>query len=451
MFRKVLIANRGEIATRVIRACHEMGISTVAVFSEADRDSLPVRLADEACCIGPSQAKKSYLDIARIIETARAFGADAIHPGYGFLSENAAFADACANYGITFIGPSGDAIRRMGDKAMARSTMIQAGVPVVPGTEGLITDEEEARRTALAIGCPVLIKATAGGGGKGMRVVEDPEDLPGALRQASQEAERSFGNPGVYLEKYLPRSRHVEMQIMADSCGHTVWLGERDCSTQRRHQKVIEESPSPIMTPELRRRMGEAAVCAAKAVNYCGAGTVEFIVTDDGQFYFMEMNTRIQVEHPVTEMVTGTDLVKAQILAAAGEPLPWSQQDIHLSGWAIECRINAEDPRHNFMPCPGTLTRYTPPFGRGIRVDSAMYRGCVITPFYDSMIAKLIVWAPTRSEAIDKMEKALSDFRIEGVVTNISLQKKILQTPLFRSGDMHTSDLEAHLDSILNS
>lgn len=451
MFRKILIANRGEIAARIIRACHEMGISAAAVYSEADRDSLPVRLADEAYCIGPSQAKKSYLDIARLIETARAAGADAIHPGYGFLSENADFADVCANYRIAFIGASGEAIRHMGDKAMARSTMIHAGVPVVPGTEGLITDEDEARRIAASIGYPVLIKATAGGGGKGMRVVEDKEELGRALRQAAQEAERSFGNAGVYLEKYLPRSRHVEIQIMADSQGHVVYLGERDCSTQRRHQKVIEESPSPIMTPDLRRRMGEAAVLAAKAVNYCGAGTVEFIVTDDGQFYFMEMNTRIQVEHPVTEMVTGTDLVKAQIAVAAGETLPWSQQDIRMNGWAIECRINAEDPRHNFMPSPGTLTRYTPPFGKGIRVDSAMYRGCVITPFYDSMIAKLIVWAPTRDEAIAKMEKALSDFKIEGVITNIPLQKKILQTPVFREGRMHTSDLEDHLDAILNS
>lgn len=451
MFRKILIANRGEIAVRIIRACHEMGISAAAVYSEADRDSLPVRLADEAYCIGPSQAKKSYLDIARLIETARAAGVDAIHPGYGFLSENADFADVCANYRIAFIGASGEAIRHMGDKAMARSTMIRAGVPVVPGTEGLITDENEARRIAASIGYPVLIKATAGGGGKGMRVVEDEEELGRALRQAAQEAERSFGNAGVYLEKYLPRSRHVEIQIMADSHGNVVYLGERDCSTQRRHQKVIEESPSPIMTPDLRRRMGEAAVLAAKAVHYCGAGTVEFIVTDDGAFYFMEMNTRIQVEHPVTEMVTGTDLVKAQIAVAAGETLPWSQQDIRMNGWAIECRINAEDPRHNFMPCPGTLTRYTPPFGKGIRVDSAMYRGCIITPFYDSMIAKLIVWAPTRDEAIAKMEKALSDFKIEGVITNIPLQKKILQTPVFREGRMHTSDLEDHLDAILNS
>lgn len=449
MFKKVLVANRGEIAVRIIRACHEMGITAVAVYSEADRDSLPARMADEAYCIGPSQAKRSYLDIARIIETARAADADAIHPGYGFLAENADLADACRNFGLTFIGPSGEAIRHMGDKAMARKTMQAAGVPVVPGTEDVIHDEEEARRTAERIGYPVLIKASAGGGGKGMRVVEDSSELASALRQASQEAERSFGYAGVYLEKYLTRSRHVEIQIMADNHGGAVYLGERDCSTQRRHQKVIEEAPSPAVSPALRQRMGEAAVLAAKAVRYSGAGTVEFILDDEGQFYFMEMNTRIQVEHPVTEMVTGTDLIKAQIAAAAGEKLPWGQQDIRINGWALECRINAEDPLNNFMPCPGKITRYTPPYGRGIRVDSAMYRGCVITPFYDSMIAKLIVWAPTRREAIDKMDQALGDFRIEGVLTTIPLQRKILRSPLFRSGDMHTNDLEAHLDDIL--
>ena len=449
MVKKVLVANRGEIAVRVIKACHEMGITAVAVYSEADRDSLPARMADEAYCIGPAQAKKSYLDIARIIETARAAGADAIHPGYGFLSENADFADACANYGITFIGPSGEAIRHMGDKAAARRTMAAAGVPVVPGTEDVVHDEEEARTTADRIGYPVLIKAAAGGGGKGMRVVEDRDELVRALRQASQEAERSFGNAGVYLEKYLPRSRHVEIQIMADSFGGVVYLGERDCSTQRRHQKVVEEAPSPAVTPDMRARMGEAAVRAARAVNYCGAGTVEFIVDDEGHFYFMEMNTRIQVEHPVTEMVTGTDLVKGQILVAGGETLPWRQQDIHINGWAMECRINAEDPLNNFMPCPGTITRYTPPFGRGIRVDSAMYRGCVITPFYDSMIAKLIVWAPTREDAVEKMEAALEAFKIEGVLTTIPLQRKILRSEVFRSGNMHTNDLEAHLQDIL--
>ncbi len=451
MLKKVLIANRGEIAVRIIKACHEMGISTVAVYSEADRDSLPVRLADEAYCIGPSQAKKSYLDIARIIETAKAANADAIHPGYGFLSENADFADVCANYHITYIGAGGEAIRHMGDKAMARSTMQRAGVPVIPGTDNIISDEDEARRTAERIGYPVLIKATAGGGGKGMRVVGDSTELVKALRQASQEAKRSFGNAGVYLEKYLTQSRHVEIQIMADNYGNVVYLGERDCSTQRRHQKVIEEAPSPAVTAEIREKMGQAAVKAAKAVSYSGAGTVEFIVDSKGNFYFMEMNTRIQVEHPVTEMVTGTDLIKAQIAVAAGEKLPWRQQDIRLNGWAIQCRINAEDPLHNFMPCPGKITRYTPPFGRGIRVDSAMYRGCVVTPFYDSMIAKLIVWAPTRQEAIEKMEKALADFKIEGVLTTIPLQRKILQNEVFRRGVMHTSYLEEHLVEIINT
>lgn len=450
MFKKVLIANRGEIAVRIIRACHELGISAVAVYSEADKDSLHVRLADEAYCIGPSQAKKSYLDISRIIETAKAAKADAIHPGYGFLAENADFADACVNYNITYIGASGEAIRKMGDKAVARKTMQKVGVPVVPGTADLIHDEEEAHKTAEQIGYPVLIKATAGGGGKGMRVVEDSTELIKALRQAAQEAERSFGNAGVYLEKYLTHSRHVEIQIMADNYGNVVYLGERDCSTQRRHQKVIEEAPSPIVTLQIRKKMGRAAVAAAKAVNYSGAGTVEFIVDEQKNFYFMEMNTRIQVEHPVTEMVTGTDLIKTQIMVAAGEKLPWVQEDIHMNGWAIECRVNAEDPLHNFMPCPGRITRYNPPFGKGIRVDSAMYKGYLITPFYDSMIAKLIVWAPTRQEAIDKMERALSSFRIEGVNTTINLQRKILLTEAFKEAKIDTNYLEEHLEEILN-
>ena len=450
MFKKVLIANRGEIAVRIIRACQDLGISTVAIYSEADKDSLHVRLADEAYCIGPSQAKKSYLDISRIIEAAKAAKADAIHPGYGFLAENADFADACVNYNIVYIGASGEAIRKMGDKAIARKTMQQAGVPVVPGTQDLNHDEQEARLTAEKIGYPVLIKATAGGGGKGMRVVEDSTDLVKALRQAAQEAERSFGNAGVYLEKYLTHSRHVEIQIMADNHGNVVYLGERDCSTQRRHQKVIEEAPSPIVSPQMRKEMGKAAVNAAKAVNYSGAGTVEFIVDKDKNFYFMEMNTRIQVEHPVTEMVTGTDLIKTQIMVAAGEVLPWTQHDIHMNGWAIECRINAEDPLHNFMPCPGRITKYKPPFGNGIRVDSAMYKDYLITPFYDSMIAKLIVWAPTRAEAIDKMENALSNFKIEGVNTTINLQKKILTTDAFKNALIDTNYLEEHLEEILN-
>lgn len=450
MFKKVLIANRGEIAVRIIRACHDLGISTVAVYSEADKDSLHVRLADEAYCIGPSQAKKSYLDISRIVETAKAAKADAIHPGYGFLAENADFADACVNYGIAYIGASGEAIRRMGDKAEARRTMLGAEVPVVPGTQDLIHDEEEARTTAEKIGYPVLIKATAGGGGKGMRVVESSTELVKELRQAAQEAERSFGNAGVYLEKYLTHSRHVEIQIMADNFGNVVYLGERDCSTQRRHQKVIEEAPSPIMTPKLREQMGQAACAAAKAVNYSGAGTVEFIVDKDKNFYFMEMNTRIQVEHPVTEMVTGTDLIKAQITVAANEPLPWTQDDIHINGWSIECRVNAEDPLHNFMPCPGRITQYQPPHGKGIRVDSAMYKGYLITPFYDSMIAKVIVWAPTRAKAIDKMEQALDKFKIKGVKTTISLQKKILTTDAFKNAEIDTNYLEDHLEEILN-
>lgn len=449
MLRKILIANRGEIAVRIIKACRELGILSVAVYSEADKNSLHVKLADEAYCIGASQAKKSYLDISRIMTIAVHAKADAIHPGYGFLAENANFAKACVNANIIFIGPSSRAIANMGDKAIARRTMAAASVPIVPGTKDLITDFNEAKKIAENIGYPVLIKATAGGGGKGMRVVESSADLEKALHQAAQEAERSFGNAGVYLEKYLIHSRHVEIQIMADNYGNAVYLGERDCSVQRRHQKLLEEAPSPIMNKQLREKMGNAAVAAAKAVNYSGAGTVEFIVDEQKNFYFMEMNTRIQVEHPVTEMITGTDLIKTQILVASGETLPWSQNDIHINGWALECRINAEDPYNNFMPCPGTIETYKPPSGKGIRIDSAMYTGNVITPFYDSMIAKVIVWAPTRSKAIEKMAAALKDFTISGVKTTIDMHRKLLTDKIFCSGKADTNYLEEHLEEIL--
>ena len=450
MFRKILIANRGEIAVRIIKACHEIGILAIVVYSEADKNSLHVKLADEAYCIGASQAKKSYLDISRIITIAIHAKADAIHPGYGFLAENADFARACVNANIVFIGPSSNAITNMGDKAIARQTMNRAAVPIVPGTKDLITDFNEAKKIADQIGYPVLIKATAGGGGKGMRAVASSSALEKALHQASQEAERSFGNSGVYLEKYLTHSRHVEIQIMADNYGNTVYLGERDCSVQRRHQKLLEEAPSPIVTNELREKMGSAAVAAAKAVHYSGAGTIEFIVDEQKNFYFMEMNTRIQVEHPVTEMITGTDLVKAQITIAAGEVLPWTQDDININGWAIECRINAEDPYNNFMPCPGTLKIYQPPVENGIRVDSAMYSGNRITPFYDSMIAKVIVWAPTRDKAIEKMSDALKKFIITGVKTTIDMHRKLLANDAFIAGKIDTNYLEDHLEEILN-
>ncbi|MFS8513239.1 MAG: acetyl-CoA carboxylase biotin carboxylase subunit, partial [Planifilum fulgidum] len=431
MFKKVLIANRGEIAVRVIRACRELGIATAAVYSEADQDSLHVKLADEAYCIGPAPSRDSYLNMTNLISTATLIGADAVHPGYGFLAENADFAELCAACGITFIGPHPDAISKMGDKTTARETMKRAGVPVVPGTEGVIEDLDVALETAASIGYPVMVKATAGGGGKGMRVVHSEDELRRTIRMAQQEAEANFGNPGVYLEKYLSRPRHVEIQILADQHGNVIHLGERDCSIQRRYQKLIEEAPSPALTPELRERMGQAAVAAAKAVNYSGAGTVEFLLDRDGNFYFMEMNTRIQVEHPVTEWITGVDLVKEQIRVAAGEPLSIRQEDVKLDGWAIECRINAEDPDRNFMPSPGTIQFYLPPGGAGVRVDSAAYSGYRIPPYYDSMIAKLIVWGKDRDEAIRRMVRALSEFAIEGVKTTIPFHLKLLNHPKF--------------------
>lgn len=443
-FQKILIANRGEIAVRIIRACRELGIATVAVYSEADRDALHVRLADEAYCIGPTSSRDSYLNFTNIMSVATLTECDAVHPGYGFLAENADFADICASCGITFIGPSSDAIERMGDKAVAKQTMKNAGVPVIPGSDGLVEDMDEALMLARDIGYPVIIKATAGGGGKGIRIAEDEDSLVKQMTTAQQEAERAFGNAGVYLEKYLTGMKHVEIQIIADKHGHAVHLGERDCSIQRRRQKLIEEAPCPILTPDIRERMGEAAVRAALAVDYSGAGTLEFLLGTDGQFYFMEMNTRIQVEHPVTEMITGIDLIKEMILVAQGEPLSFRQEDVKIDGWAIECRVNAEDPARNFMPSAGQIQFYLPPGGFGVRVDSAAYPGYVISPHYDSMIAKLIVWAPTRGEAIARMKRALSEFAIEGIHTTIPFHMRLLQHPNFVNGDFDIKFLEEH-------
>ncbi|BCU81588.1 biotin carboxylase 1 [Polycladomyces abyssicola] len=442
MFQKVLIANRAEIAVRVIRACRELGIQTVAVYSEADKDALHVKLADEAYCIGPAPSRDSYLNMTNLMSTATLIGADAIHPGYGFLAENADFAELCAACGITFIGPHPSAITKMGDKTTARETMKEAGVPTVPGTEGIIEDIDEAVTVAREIGFPVIVKATAGGGGKGMRVVHSEEELKRAIRMAQQEAEANFGNPGVYLEKFLIEPRHIEIQVLADNHGNVIHLGERDCSIQRRYQKLVEEAPSPALTPELRERMGQAAVAAAKAVNYSGAGTVEFLLDKEGNFYFMEMNTRIQVEHPVTELVTGIDLVKEQIRIAAGEPLSVKQEDVRFDGWSIECRINAEDPDRNFIPSPGEIQFYLPPGGPGVRVDSAAYTGYRIPPYYDSMIAKLIVWGKDREEAINRMRRALQEFAIDGVKTTIPFHLKLMQHPQFVSGDFHIQFLE---------
>ena len=434
MFKKVLIANRGEIAVRIIRACRELGVRTVAVFSEPDRESLDAMIADEAICIGPAKSADSYLNIKAILAACELTGAEAVHPGFGFLSENAGFARMCARCGVTFIGPSPEAMTLMGDKATAKQTMKKAGVPVVPGSDGLIESVEEAKALAEEIGYPVMVKASAGGGGRGIRRVDRPEDLEDAIVNAKQEAKSFFGDDGVYLEKFIVDPRHVEIQLLADKYGNTVYLGERDCSLQRRNQKMVEECPSPIMTPELRARMGEAAVRAAKACGYENAGTVEFLLSG-GQFYFMEMNTRIQVEHPVTEFVTGVDLVKMQIRIAAGEELPFKQEDIRLTGHAIECRINAENPAQGFRPSPGRITALHMPGGPGIRIDTAVYSGYEITPYYDSMIAKLIAYAPTREEALKKMNWALAEFLVEGVDTNIDFQLKLLRDPDVEDGN----------------
>ena len=443
-FHKILVANRGEIAVRIIRACREMGIATVAVYSEADRDSLHVKLADEAYCVGPTAAKDSYLNLTNMMSVAALTECDAIHPGYGFLSENADFAEICETCNITFIGPSASAISRMGDKSVAKATMKNAGVPVIPGSDGLVSDVDEAVRVAREIGYPVIIKATAGGGGRGIRLAEDEETLIREMTTAQQEAQKAFGNPGVYLEKYLTGMKHVEIQIIADKHGNVCHLGERDCSVQRRRQKLVEEAPCPVMTPELRERMGQAAVRAARAVEYTGAGTIEFLLGPDEQFYFMEMNTRIQVEHPVTEMITGIDLIKEMISVAEGEPLSFKQEDVRFDGWAIECRINAEDPDRSFLPSPGRIGLYLPPGGPGVRVDSAVYPNCLISPHYDSMIAKLIVWGPTREEAIVRMQRALGEFFIEGVRTTIPFHQKLLAHPVFANGTFDIKFLEEH-------
>ena len=434
MIKKVLIANRGEIAVRVIRACRELGIRTVAVYSTADKHSLHAQIADEAVCIGPAATKDSYLNVQAIISACEITGADAIHPGFGFLSENAAFARTCLKCGIEFIGPSPESIEMLGDKAQAKAAMKRAGVPVIPGSDGAVKTLDAAKKAAETIGFPLLVKASAGGGGRGIRLVNNAEELETQVTAAQQEALKFFGNADVYMEKFIINPRHVEFQIMADKFGNTVHLGERDCSMQRRNQKVLEESPCPVMTPELREKMGSAAVAAAKVCGYYNAGTIEFLLDDDKNFYFMEMNTRIQVEHPITEFVTGLDLVKTQIKVAAGEKLPFIQEEIHLTGHAIECRINAENPKLNFRPSPGKIDSLHIPGGPGIRVDSAVYQGYVITPFYDSMIAKLIAYAPTREEAIMKMKWALAEFIVEGVDTNIDFQIDLIKDDNFEKG-----------------
>jgi acetyl-CoA carboxylase, biotin carboxylase subunit len=440
MFRKVLIANRGEIALRVIRACKELGIRTVAVFSEADRESLHVRFADEEVCIGPASARESYLNIPRIIAAAEITGADAIHPGYGFLAENAEFSEICERSELTFIGPTPQQIRQMGDKAAARRTMKEVGVPIVPGTD-ILGDPEEALAAAREIGFPVLIKAAAGGGGKGMRVASDEDEFTKQYTMARNEAAASFGDDSVYIEKYLARPRHIEFQVLGDHHGRVVHLGERDCSVQRRHQKLIEEAPSPALTPELRARMGDAAVRGAKAIDYVGAGTIEFLLDEDGSFYFMEMNTRIQVEHPVTEMITGYDLVKEQIRAAAGLPISVADP-VEFRGHAIECRINAEDPARNFAPSPGTILTFHPPGGPGVRLDTHVYAGYRVPPFYDSLLAKVIVHGSTRDEALARMRNALAWFMLEGVHTTIPFLAQVLDHPDFISGEVDTKFLE---------
>ncbi|WP_391201796.1 acetyl-CoA carboxylase biotin carboxylase subunit [Psychrobacillus sp. L4] len=448
--KKVLIANRGEIAVRIIRACKEMDIETVAVYSEADRDALHVQIADEAYCIGPRLSKDSYLNFSNIISVAKLTGCDGIHPGYGFLAENASFAELCEECAIEFIGPSSSAISSMGTKDVARETMRKAGVPVVPGSVGIIPDEKEGLKIAREIGFPVIIKATAGGGGKGIRVARDEEELVKGIQITQKEAAAAFGNPGVYLEKFIEEFRHVEIQVLADGHGNAVHLGERDCSIQRRMQKLVEEAPSPALSEELRAAMGDAAVKAALAVNYKSAGTVEFIFDHINQtFYFMEMNTRIQVEHPVTEMVTGIDLIQQQLKIAAGEKLAFTQKDIKIKGWAIECRINAENPAKNFMPSPGKIDMYLAPGGNGVRVDSAMYPGYSIPPFYDSMVAKLITYGDTREEAIAKMKRALGEFIIDGVETTILFHEKLMNHEVFKSGDFDTKFLERY--DVMNS
>ena len=448
MIRKILIANRGEIAIRIIRACREMGIETVAVYSEADRQALHTQLADEAVCIGPAAAKDSYLNMEQIISATMVTGADAIHPGFGFLSENSRFAALCEACNITFIGPDSETIAKLGNKAMARTTMIQAGVPVIPGSEEALTDENRALTIAKEIGFPVIIKAVLGGGGKGMRVAYSEEEFVQEFLTAQKEASQAFGDNQMYIEHFVENPRHIEVQILADQHGNVIHLGERDCSIQRNHQKMIEESPSIAVSEELRDKMGKAAVQAAKAAGYTNAGTIEFLLEEDEKFYFMEMNTRIQVEHPVTEWVTGIDMVKEQIRIADGRKLSYTQDDVQIKGHAIECRINAEDPRHNFRPCPGTITDMYLPGGKGIRIDSAIYTGYTISPYYDSMIAKLIVYAKSRKEAIAKMHSALGEVIIEGITTNIDFLYDILEREDYQEGDITISYMDHVLEEM---
>ncbi len=444
MIKKVLIANRGEIALRIIRACKELGVKTVAVYSQADADSLHVTFADEAYCIGPAQSAQSYLNIPAIISAALTSGADAIHPGYGFMSERADFVDICTDHGLKFIGPTSDAMRKMGDKATARKTMQAHNVPTTPGTD-LVANNDDAISFAQKAGYPVIVKATAGGGGKGMRIANSDSELVDAIQLCQTEAQNSFGNAGVYIEKYLINPRHIEVQIIADSHGNVCHLGERDCSIQRRHQKLLEEAPSPAIDAKTREAMGQAAVTAAKAINYEGAGTIEFLLNNDGNWYFMEMNTRIQVEHCVSEMISGVDLLKEQIRVASGEKLSFTQDDIKLKGHAIECRINAEDSEKDFMPCPGKINGYIAPGGFGVRVDSHSYTGYSIPPYYDSMIGKLICWGVDREDARTRMLRALDEFVITGIKTTIPYHKKLLTNDVFISGNFNTGFITEHM------
>ncbi len=442
---KVLIANRGEIALRILRSCRELGIATVAVYSTVDRNALHVQLADEAVCVGDAPSSKSYLNVPNILAAATSRGVDAIHPGYGFLAENDRFAEMCRDHGIIFVGPSPHAIRSMGDKSTAKATMQKVGVPTVPGSEGLLPGPDEAAVLASDMGYPVMIKATAGGGGRGMRLVTREDQLEKLFKAAQGEAEAAFGNAGLYMEKFIDRPRHVEVQVLADRYGNVVHLGERDCSIQRRHQKLLEESPSPALDSELRLRMGEAAVSAAKSIKYEGAGTVEFLLDREGNFYFMEMNTRIQVEHPVTEMVTGIDLIAEQLRIAGGDPISVTQDDIQLRGHAIECRINAEDSSHNFRPSPGRITGWLPPGGPGVRVDSHVYTGYDIPPFYDSLIGKVIVWGDNREVALKRMKRALNECAVTGIPTTIDFHLYLLNRDEFLRGDVHTKFVEEEI------
>ncbi|MBU9746481.1 acetyl-CoA carboxylase biotin carboxylase subunit [Diplocloster agilis] len=445
MFQKILIANRGEIAVRIIRACREMGIKTVAVYSQADRDALHAQLADEAVCIGPAPAAESYLNMERILSATIAAGADAIHPGFGFLSENSRFVEMCEKCHITFIGPPASVISRMGNKSEARHTMMEAGVPVVPGTKEAVYTVQDGRKAADQIGYPVIVKASSGGGGKGMRIVEKAEEFEGQFSTAQRESVNAFGDDAMYIEKYVQRPRHIEFQILADRYGHVVQLGERDCSIQRRHQKLIEESPSCAIDENLRREMGDTAIRAAKAAGYENAGTIEFLLDQDGSYYFMEMNTRIQVEHPVTEMVTGIDLVREQIRIAAGEPLSFTQEEIAIRGHALECRINAENPARHFMPCPGTVSNLHLPGGNGVRIETALFQDYTVPANYDSMIVKVIVYDRNRELAIRKMQSTLGELVIEGITTNIDFQYEIINHPDFQSGNTNTHFIEEHL------